>query len=223
MIKRSLIFTTAGKLNLHMQQLVWAGRDGREASVPIEDIGFVLIESAQTILTVPLLTALSEVNAIVIFCGLNHMPCSLLLPMEGHTLMQKTFRAQVEVPALKKEILWGQVIRSKIENQGKVALLYNKELGKDLCRLSKGVKRGDPQNLEAQAARIYFSIFDRFGEPFSRSSNEGIINSALNYGYAILRAAVARALVSSGLNCAFGIHHHSQYDAFCLADDMMEP
>jgi CRISPR-associated protein Cas1 len=139
-------------------------------------------------------------------------------------MCQKVMGMQIALSALKKDILWAQTVRRKIFNQGCVAKKYNLSLGKDLVKWSKEVKRGDPCNLEAQAARAYFTVFtmDEM-RPFHRSPTGPMPNSALNYGYAILRAAVARALVSSGLNCMIGIHHHNQYDPYCLADDIMEP
>ena len=210
-------------MRLKLGQLEWEGENGAHAFVPVEDIGLVIIESSQVVITCALIQALSSVNAVVVFCGNNHMPASLLTPMAGHTLMQKVLRAQITAPSLQKDILWGKIVKSKIENQGKVAGIFNKTLGRDLRNLSKEVKRADPANIEAQAAKTYFSIFENNGIAFSRTPGTGILNSALDYGYSVLRAATARSLVSSGMNCALGIHHHSQYISFCLADDIMEP
>ena len=224
MIKRTLVFATSGKLRLHLRQLVWEGEDGRSSQVPIEDIGFVILESPLITISTALLRELAISNAAVVICDASHMPGSYLLPVAGHTMCQKVMGMQMELSNLKKDILWAQTIKRKIYNQGCLAKGYNLSLGKDLINWSKEVKRGDPNNLEAQAARAYFSIFtiDEM-QPFHRSPTGPMPNSALNYGYAILRAAVARALVSAGLNCMIGIHHHNQYDPYCLADDIMEP
>lgn len=224
MIKRTLVFTTSGRLRLHLRQLVWEGEDGRSSHVPIEDIGFVILESPLITVSTALLRELCMSNAAVVICDASHMPGSYLLPVAGHTMCQKVMGMQIALSAVKKDILWAQTVKRKIFNQGCVAKKYNLLLGRDLVKWSKEVRRGDPGNLEAQAARAYFTIFTMDEMcPFRRSPTGPMPNSALNYGYAILRAAVARALVSAGLNCMMGIHHHNQYDPYCLADDIMEP
>lgn len=224
MIKRTLVFTTSGRLRLHLRQLVWEGEDGRSSHVPIEDIGFVILESPLITVSTALLRELCMSNAAVVICDASHMPGSYLLPVAGHTMCQKVMGMQIALSAVKKDILWAQTVKRKIFNQGCVAKKYNLLLGRDLVKWSKEVRRGDPGNLEAQAARAYFTIFTMDEMcPFRRSPTGLMPNPALNYGYAILRAAVARALVSAGLNCMMGIHHHNQYDPYCLADDIMEP
>ena len=171
-----------------------------------------------------LLRELCMSNAAVVICDASHMPGSYLLPVAGHTMCQKVMGMQIALSAVKKDILWAQTVKRKIFNQGCVAKKYNLLLGRDLVKWSKEVRRGDPGNLEAQAARAYFTIFTMDEMcPFHRSPTGPMPNPALNYGYAILRATVARALVSAGLNCMMGIHHHNQYDPYCLADDIMEP
>ncbi len=224
MIKRTLVFTTSGRLRLHLRQLVWEGEDGRSSHVPIEDIGFVILESPLITVSTALLRELCMSNAAVVICDASHMPGSYLLPVAGHTMCQKVMGMQIALSAVKKDILWAQTVKRKIFNQGCVAKKYNLLLGRDLVKWSKEVRRGDPVNLEAQAARAYFTVFTMDEMcPFRRSPTGPMPNPALNYGYAILRAAVARALVSAGLNCMMGIHHHNQYDPYCLADDIMEP
>lgn len=224
MIKRTLVFTTSGSLRLHLRQLVWEGEDGRSSYVPIEDIGFVILESPLITVSTALLRELCMSNAAVVICDASHMPGSYLLPVAGHTMCQKVMGMQIALSAVKKDILWAQTVKRKIFNQGCVAKKYNLLLGRDLVKWSKEVRRGDPGNIEAQAARAYFTVFTMDEMcPFHRSPTGPMPNPALNYGYAILRAAVARALVSAGLNCMMGIHHHNQYDPYCLADDIMEP
>lgn len=224
MTNRVLVFTTSGSLRLKYKQLIWNGDNGQISSIPIEDVSLVLIESTQVNISTALLIELSCSNVAVVFCDSTHMPRSYLLPCCGHTMSQRILRSQISVSKLKADILWGQTIRQKIINQASVASFYNSEVSKELLEMAREVKRGDPNNLEAQAAKIYFSIFTRDDAmPFRRLPEGEMPNPALNYGYAILRAMVARSLVSSGLNCMIGIHHNNQYNPYCLADDIMEP
>ncbi len=223
MIKRTLLFSTPGELTLHLGQLVWAGKDGRSTSAPIEDLGFVVIESPLIRTSAALLTALAEEGASVIFCDQHHMPSASLLPFTGHTLTQKHLQIQVNASDAKCARLWRQVVVAKIENQAACIRLFDAESAATLNYHAKLVRKGDSDNQEAQAAFFYFGWLAKRVQGFKRDRNGGPPNDALNYGYAILRAAVARALVSSGLSCAFGLHHHNQYNAFCLADDVMEP
>ena len=146
----------------------------------------------------------------------------MLLPMAGHSLSQKVIAAQIAASDALKERLWKQTIRAKIRNQARCLQIGNKEGGPLLLNLAEKVRNGDPENLEGTTARFYFKNHfpDRH---FLRDPDGGMPNAALNYGYAVLRAAVARALVSSGLLTIIGIHHHNQYNEFCLADDIMEP
>jgi CRISPR-associated protein Cas1 len=186
MIKRTLVFTTSGKLRLHLRQLVWEGEDGRSSQVPIEDIGFIVLESPLITVSIALLRELCISNAAVVICDASHMPSSYLLPVAGHTMCQKVLGMQIELSEVKRDILWAQTVRRKIYNQGSVAKRYNLSLGRDLIKWSKEVKRGDPNNLEALAARAYFTIFtkDEF-QPFHRYPTGPMPNPALNYGYAI--------------------------------------
>ena len=223
MIKRTLCFSTPGNLRLHLCQLCWHGKDGREASVPIEDIGVILIESPLITVSTALLQSLTEQCVAVILCDAGHMPSSYLLPATAHTLAHHRIQSQVNLTDARKNRLWAEIIRAKIRNQAEAARSRDPELAEYLSGMEERVRKGDPDNLEAQAARAYFSLFASQREGFVRDRYGDAPNAALNYGYAVLRASVARALVSSGLLPIFGIHHSNQYNHFCLADDMMEP
>ena len=222
MLKRTLFFSTPLDLSLKNNQLVVSTRQMPEVknSVPIEDIGFVVLENQQINITLPLLNALSDNNVAVIICGDNFMPNAMLLNLDSNTTQGEVYRAQIEASEPLKKGLWKQVVEAKIRNQ---AALLNK-LGKDGDRLKpyySNVKSGDSDNREGIAAKIYWN--ELFGEDFIRSREGSSPNNLLNYGYTLLRAAVARALMGSGLFPAFGIFHRNRYNAFPLADDIMEP
>ena len=222
MLKRALFFSTPFCLSLLNNQMIINTKEMPEMqkSVPIEDIGFVILEHQQTNITLPLLNALSDNNVAVIFCGDNFMPNAMLMNLESNKTQGESYRAQIVASEPLKKGLWKQIVEAKIRNQ---AALLNK-LGKDGDKLKPyytNVKSGDSDNREGVAAKIYWN--ELFGTDFIRS-REGIEpNNMLNYGYTILSAAVARALMGSGLFPAFGIFHRNRYNAFPLADDIMEP
>lgn len=222
MLKRTLVFSNPMNLSLRNRQLVLAYKDDPDnaTTVPIEDIGVVVIEHQQVSITVPLLNALSEDGVQVVFCDAKGMPSSMLQCLDGNNLQGETLRNQIACGEVLKKQLWKQIVESKIRNQ---AALLGK-IGKDgnvLKPYYANVKSGDSDNREGIAARIYFQHL--FGEGFLRDRSMPGINQLLNYGYTILRAAVARAIVSSGLFPAIGLHHHNRSNAFPLADDLMEP
>ena len=222
MIKRTLCFSSPGDLRLHLRQLVWRGEDGKAASIPIEDIGVLILESPLVTVSTALLQALTESCAAVVLCDRAHLPAGYLLPQTSHTLASRTLRAQIALTDAACARLWRQLVVAKIENQAHAIASRSAECANHLLSLARRVRNGDPENLEAQAARVYFAHFS--GEmPFRRERFGERPNAALNYGYAILRAAVARSLVASGLLPALGLHHRNQYNHFCLADDVMEP
>ena len=222
MLKRTLFFSTPFCLSLRDNQLIIRTREAPDTqkSVPIEDIGVVVLEHQQTSVTLPLLNALSNNNAAVIFCGENRMPNAMLMNLDSNKTQGESYRAQVEASEPLKKGLWKQVVEAKIRNQA--ALL--RKLGRDGDKLKPyymNVKSGDADNLEGVAAKIYWT--ELFGREFVRMREGEDPNSLLNYGYTILRAAVARSLMGSGLLPAFGIFHRNRYNAFPLADDVMEP
>ena len=222
MLKRTLFFSTPFCLSLKDNQMVINTKEmpNEKRTIPIEDIGFVVLEHQQTSITLPLLNALSDNNVAVIICGKDYMPNAMLMNLDSNKTQGESFRAQMEASEPLKKGLWKQVVEAKIRNQ---AALLNK-LGKDGDKLKpyySNVKSGDSDNREGIAAKVYWN--ELFGEGFVRSREGEEPNNLLNYGYTLLRAAVARALMGSGLLPAFGIFHRNRYNAFPLADDIMEP
>ena len=222
MIKRTLYFGNPAYLHLKDNQLVIKtkyGEDEKQTSRPIEDIGVVILDNGQITISHNAIKALQDNKVVIISCDDTHMPHSLMLPMEGHTEQSQRYGIQLQASVPLKKNLWQQTIVAKINNQKKVLQKLNKPY-KRLEVLVRRVQSGDPENVEGQAAAYYWRSYldgfvrDRYGEP---------PNNLLNYGYAVLRALVARALVSSGLLLTIGIHHHNKYNAYCLADDIMEP
>ena len=196
---------------------------GPVRTIPIEDIGVVLLDHQQITITHGLLHALLENNCAVVTCSPSHLPAGLLLPLDGHTLQNERFRVQLETSLPLRKQLWQQTVQAKILNQ---AALLGQVLGepvKNMLAWAKQVKSGDSENLEARAAAFYWRNLFISLPGFVREREEAAPNALLNYGYAILRAIVARALVSCGLLPTLGIHHHNKYNAYCLADDIMEP
>ena len=222
MLKRALFFSTPYCLNLRNGQMVIHTREAPDIqkSVPIEDIGFVVLEDQQTSITLPLLNALSDNNIAVIFCGENRMPNAMLMNLDSNKTQGESYRSQIEASEPLKKGLWKQIVEAKIRNQS--ALLQ--KLGRDGSKLKPyymNVKSADADNREGIAAKIYWS--ELFGTDFIRSRDGLPPNNLLNYGYTILRAAVTRSIMGSGLFPAFGIFHRNRYNAFPLADDLMEP
>lgn len=221
MIKQTLMFTSPVSLALRDQQIVITFKDNKDTVTrPIEDIGFVVVENPQVSISVPLLNELADNNVSVIFCDKKQMPRTMLMTLEGNTTQQESYKFQMEASAPIKKNVWKQLVECKIRNQ---ALLLN-TLGKNGDALKPyymNVKSGDTDNREGAAAREYWSRM--FYDGFKREREGAPPNNLLNYGYTILRAAVARALIGSGLYPAFGVFHRNRYNAFPLADDVMEP
>lgn len=220
MIKRTLFFAKKFSLTTKNNQLVITNDALPTKTIPIEDIGYIVIENQQTYISVPALNKLNENNVAVIFCNEKHLPQSMLLTLDNHHLQHELFKYQINASEPLKKQLWQQVVKHKINNQS--ALLH--KIGKNenpLAYYESKVLSGDTSNREAVAASFYWkNIFD-FN--FKRERTGMYPNLFLNYGYIILRAAVARALSGSGLLNTLGIHHSNKYNSFCLADDIMEP
>ncbi len=220
MLKRTLIFTSPCRLTVKYGQLQVEKKDEALKTAPIEDIGYIILDSQQIILSMPLLNALRENNTAVIFCDEIHHPRSMLLNLDGNTIQSELFRAQIAASEPLKKNIWKQTIEAKLRNQSAV-LNYVGSNGKDILSISKQVKSGDSDNREGYAARLYWPRL--FGYDFRRLREGLPPNNMLNYGYAIIRAGIAKALAGSGLLNTLGIHHRNRYNAFCLADDIMEP
>lgn len=222
MVKRTLSFSRPCILSLKNCQMVIKMKDDPDfiRTVPIEDIGFVLLENQQISITMPLLNALADNNAAVVVCTDKMMPNAMLLNLDSNSVQGERYRDQINVSEPLKKNLWKQTVEAKIRNQA--ALLDKLDKDGDLLKpYWQNVKSGDADNREGVAAKIYWDAL--FGNDFMRYRTGGSPNEMLNYGYTVLRAAVARSLMGSGLFPAFGIYHRNRYNAFPLADDIMEP
>lgn len=222
MLKRTLFFSSPGKLNIKDGLLQYeSGNMQEKKTFPLEDLGCIVIESLQMTVTTHCINALALHNIVVVCCDESHMPSVQMLPYSGNSLTQKISEAQYISTAALKSRLWKQTVKAKVINQAKCLNKLNFP-GTKLLRLAEAVKTDDQKNIEAVAARYYFQQLGINGS-FLRERYGDAPNNALNYGYAILRAACARALVGSGMNCCIGIHHCNQYNPFGLVDDIMEP
>lgn len=222
MLKRTLLFTSPVYLSLKNEQLVVCFKDTPDdmRTIPIEDIGFVLIDNPMVSITMPLINALADNNVALIFCNEKNMPNAMLQNLDTHSLQCEILNKQIAIGEVLKKNLWKQTVEAKIKNQSKLLMKLGKD-GNVLKPYYSNVKSGDADNREGAAARIYWMRL--FGNDFVRNRNLPGINSLLNYGYTILRAATTRALMGAGLLPAIGIFHHNRSNAFPLADDIMEP
>lgn len=235
MIKKTLYFGNPAYLSLRNEQLVIRLPEVEKANlpeaikqestrtIPIEDIGVIVLDNKQITITQGVLAALLNNTVAVITCDNKRMPTGMLLPLSGNTLHQERFRNQIEAAVPLRKQLWQQTVKAKIENQ---AFCLQKNTSKSFAPLhvlARSVRSDDTDNNEAQAAAYYWkNIFPNLPD-FTRDKEGTPPNNLLNYGYTILRAVIARALVGSGLLPVYGIHHHNRYNAYCLADDIMEP
>ncbi len=235
MIKKTLYFGNPAYLSLRHKQLVITpandgdlplfDEDGRRrcVTVPIEDIGIVVLDSQQLSITQGLLSALLDASCAVIVCDSRRMPAGLLLPLSSNTLQSERFRDQIEASLPLRKQLWQQTIEKKIANQGAMLEYSTGHAHPNMTVWANSVRSGDTDNLEGRAAVYYWKNLFPDNPYFTRDFDANGANPLLNYGYAVLRAIVARALVIAGLLPTFGIHHHNRYNAYCLADDIMEP
>jgi len=223
MIKRTLYFGNPAYLSLKDKQLVIKSRDAENKTAAIEDIGLLILDHLQITISHGLLAALLENNCAVITCDSAHLPTGLLLPLCGNTTQCERFQAQIDVSIPLKKQLWQQTIQYKISNQAAVLEHLKRVEVKNMRAWASAVKSGDSENKEAVAAAYYWKMLFPEVDNFTRDRYGIPPNNLLNYGYAILRAIVARSLVGSGLLPTLGIHHHNRYNAYCLADDIMEP
>ena len=233
MIKKTLYFGNPIYLSLRNSQLVLKTPDAdkleesfkREAerTIPIEDIGVVVLDNRRITITTGAMEALLDNNCAIITCNSTNLPVGLMLPLSGNTTQSERFRNQIDASLPLKKQLWQQTVRQKILNQASVLNKNTGAIVKNMQVWANEVKSGDPDNYEARAAAYYWrNIFPTLPN-FVRGREGDPPNNLLNYGYAILRACVARGLVGSGLLPTLGIHHHNRYNAYCLADDIMEP
>lgn len=236
MIKKTLYFGNPAYLSLKDGQLVVRLPEVEKAddlpevikksavrTIPIEDIGFVVLDHRQITITHGLIEELLDNTVAVVSCDSKSMPQGLLLPLAGNTIQNERFRSQLDASVPLKKQLWQQTIQQKIENQAVALTRCSNSENRCLLAWSREVKSGDSNNIEARAAVYYWKNFFPMFPCFIRSREGDCPNNLLNYGYAILRAVVARSLVVSGLLPTLVIHHHNRYNAYCLADDIMEP
>lgn len=235
MIKKTLYFGNPAYLSVRNQQLTiklpevtnsdlpTQLKKEAERTIPIEDIGLVVIDNKQITFTSSVIEELLENNSAFVTCDSNSMPTGLMLPLNGNTVQSERFKNQIECSLPLKKQLWQQTIRQKILNQGTILSKYSETPTSCMKKWADEVKSGDTDNMEARAAVYYWKYIFPGIPDFVRGREGEPPNNLLNYGYAILRAVVARAIVGSGLLPTLGIHHHNRYNAYCLADDIMEP
>lgn len=222
MIKRTILIENKSSITAKNQQLILKS-EIRESSIPIEDIGFVVLDHPEIYLSIPAMNLLVTNNTSIIICAQNHLPNGMFLNLNSHHIQQEIFRNQIEASVPLKKQLWQQTIVEKITNQGLLLEKITKQKNSFEFLASK-VLSGDTTNMEGVAASQYWkTFFDTYDIKFRRERYGDYPNNFLNYGYAVLRAATARALSGSGLLNTLGIHHKSKYNAFALADDIMEP
>ncbi len=220
MIKRVLCFENPARLSLKLEQIVIELQDVTR-TVPIEDVGVVILDHKQITITHALIDALLANNCAIVTSNDKHLPVGLMLPLDGHNLQSERFHEQIEASEPLKKQMWQQTVTAKILGQAHVLGMQHIEHG-NMFKWAKDVRSGDTDNMEARAAAYYWrNMFEK--DAFIRDPQGLPPNNLLNYGYSIVRAMMARALVGAGLLPTLGIHHHSRYDAYCLADDIMEP
>lgn len=236
MIKRTLCFSNPAYLSMRNDQLVIklpevekndnlpdSFKESIIHTIPIEDIGVVVLDNKQITVTQGFLEALLDNNCAVITCDKSHLPVGLMLPLSGNSIQNERFRSQLDASLPLKKQLWQQTVQQKIHNQAVTLQKCRNIPTTNMQKWENDVRSGDPDNMEGRAAVFYWKNLFPEVEDFTREREGVAPNNMLNYGYAILRAVIARSLVSSGLLPTLGIHHHNRYNAYCLADDIMEP
>ncbi len=221
MIRRTVEFSTLGtRLSVAYRQLVVERPDLPKTTLPIEDLGVVIVDDVRATYTQSVFLELLEAGAMVLVTGRDHLPTGMMLPLDAHHVQTKRHRAQVETSLPVRKRAWQAIVRAKILQQATVLSHFTGDHG-GLAPMTRRVRSGDPENLEAQAAQRYWPRL--FGPTFRRQRGAEGVNALLNYGYAVVRAAVARAIVAAGLIPSLGIHHRHRGNPFCLADDLLEP
>jgi len=215
------ITTQGAKITMRLDQLVISSTSEPPLTIPCTDLAVLVLSHPEIEITQPAMAAIMRYRASMIVCDDRRMPSGMLVPYAGHHLQSSRVAAQATVKLPKKKRIWQQIVREKILNQANVLRLLQRDL-MGLNRLADQVRSGDPTNIEAQAARRYWSAM-KLGDSFRRDPDALDLNRHLNYGYAVLRAFVARAICCAGLHPSLGVHHHNQFNSFCLADDLMEP
>lgn len=221
MLNRILDFSDApARLSVRYDNLCVEPEGQAEVSMPLSDIAVLVVSHPQIRYTHAVLAGLAEAGGVFVTCNRDRLPIGMLMPLEGHYVQVERFAAQAAAPLPLKKRLWQQIVQAKILSQSRLlAELHGSDFG--LAALAPAVRSGDPSNIEARAARRYWQLLFSDKE-FRRDRDAEDQNRLLNYGYAVLRALVARALCGAGLHPSLGIHHHNKYSTYCLADDLME-
>ncbi len=215
------ISENGARVALDTGRLLITSSDDRKISVALDDLGVLVLGHPSISISQPALSAIAESGGSVIVCSTNRMPCGMLLPLAANSTQQERIAAQVNAPLTTRKRIWQQIIRAKVINQGEVLkTLHGSDHG--LAAMAKRVNSGDTANVEARAARLYWHALFPDNE-FLRKTEGPPPNTHLNYGYAILRSMIGRAICAAGLHPSIGIHHHNRYNSFPLADDLMEP
>ncbi|SFC70741.1 CRISP-associated protein Cas1 [Flexibacter flexilis DSM 6793] len=223
MSAKTLYFGNPAKLHLRLSQLVIHQPNAETPhTTPLEEVGIVILDNPQITITQALVTEMLSQNIALICCNSQHLPTGLMLNLHGNTLQSAHFREQIAATEPLKKQLWQQTVQAKIRNQATLLEMLQRP-AQPLWRWAEDIKAGDPDNKEARAAAYYWKHLFEEDADFRRSPDGLPPNNLLNYAYAIVRAMVARSLVASGLLPTLGIFHRNQYNAYCLADDIMEP
>lgn len=222
-MKRTIYFGNPAYISLKLGSLMVEMKEsGEKTQIPVSDIGVLILDNYRITLTQGALAALAEANAVVIVCNAARLPVAYMQGLDCHHLHQKKTRAQIEAGEALKKRLWAQTVKAKIRNQGAHLAQRGRDVT-DFVQWEKDVRAGDPKNHEARAAAAYWPRLFEDTPAFRRDPDGAQPNALLNYAYALLRAATARALLGAGLFPLFGIFHQNQYNAYPLADDIMEP
>ena len=217
---RTVVISTPSKISLHRKNFLYSPIEGESISVPIEDISVIVLETHQVSITNALLSKIAQLNIVLFSCDEKHTPNGVFLPFHQHSRYSLMAHLQTKWTKPFKKQIWQQIIIQKIKNQAYCLRYVKNENYKKIYDLSLHVKSGDSTNVESSSAKQYFEYLFA---PFNRRDEEDWRNMALNYGYSLVRGAIARSLVAYGLIPSFGIHHSNQLNAFNLADDMIEP
>ena len=221
MIKRVIDISERAYLHIKDRQLLVDKEHVTVSKIAVDDLGILILQHPAITITQSAITQCQKNNVAILFCDDRHLPISITLPLwSGHSLHTKVLREQVAITVPRRKRLWQQIVKAKIAEQATTLERAGLE-SQRLDRLHDRVRSGDPENIEAQAAQVYWRAL--MGNSFRRDSAAEGVNSILNYGYSIMRAMTARALVGTGLHPAIGLYHKNQYNGLCLADDIMEP
>lgn len=220
---RGVYVSKPARLSLAQRQLLITPKEGDSHSFALEDIGYIVLDTQHTTFSGALLSACAVSGCLVIACDEKHTPCGVLLPYSQHYRQAETTAAQLALPKPRRKRLWQEIIRHKIRNQASCLQVLGRatHMARKVAACEQKVRSGDPDNVEAHAARLYWSAYmTRFSRDADGADR---LNSMLNYGYALVRAAMARELSALGFITCLGVHHKNMQNAFNLADDMLEP